>query len=1117
MNLLAIAALVSLCPSAPLFQAGSDPEGWDFLDYNGDGRMERVAVEDCPPGYSPEVLRLSGTVAVWLAKGGHLVDGTYVALYRERAAASRDADGVILFGGAFGDDLALEHNTKTMRPHLWLEQDNDTGISFRYAPAEGEDYAVAEAVAAGLVTDSWNETGWIWQKVQVEGGTARAKYWPAQAGEPDGWVLETAVALPGDRFGIRINSGDIDLAWFAADTEDIVIPAPAQYLYLPRSTVAFGEALPITLFTKGGDTQSVLYVIQDAQFTVVAEGNMESTPGAGRTSLKLPVTLPEGDYTIQMARSRDSTPTLARSFRVEAASDTVASLNARAALLGNLEKTPGTDKALREILLVARGLLAQAQAHHDAGDREKATAALRFVDETLAELHGPAGAALREADAPVDWESVPDTFDAQTGVGKPKHGVTEHYRMASRLRFGAIEAEAQSLVMGQAYPIRIPFEVLGVTPSGDYTIQVALRDSLGLRTIAQASLAPDPPTSQWQPGTTYWQEINLAIPRDDTRKKVAQSVVLDELHDLVVGVRDETTGAAVLLENDPGTQPGPIGRSYPAGRFYVSSAPLEIRDFNVVPGGDGDRVSLEILNRGAARSCQAHLRYLAPSGLPVVEQMQDVRLVADGRQPVTFSTHGNHRGRITAEIALWDERGLLTQAALALERNGVDGGRLQFTKTNHVEVTGDGFFTPVALTMESVPHPVDVAVRAGAEVLAAYDGLAENTTLRVPPHFGYYDITATSGDTVWHERLVATVVETAGGQLLVNGEPFIVKGLNVHGMDGGSSARTRALMRILKELGFNALRGDYPPRWQVDMAAEEGLAYTVLAPFSVASTAEIFGRQDGPPLATARALTRQFIARYRDSAGALLWNSCNEITGENIDFLLALYPLYGLHDPCQRPVHYANLYGQDLWQGQDVMAVNYYFSDTQKATDRHPLILRSAAIAAKHGLPMIYTEFNSYHGAVPTTGVEALDDLFTWGVEEAGMAGGFFYMLMDSDRHPGVLDGGYNTHRIMNDAFHRAFDDATIHVKGVEDHAAVLEVRNTRPFTLRGLALDVSLSGRAVEAPALPDLAPGESAALRLPLPEGAPDSAFTVSGELRLETHHGLPGRIPVHAVAHR
>jgi hypothetical protein len=184
MNSLLIAVSLSLFPAAAAFQSGGDLAAWDILDYEGDGLVERRTVVDCPPGYGPDVLHISGTLGVLLAKGGHLGDGTYVALYRERAAATKDADGVILFGGAYGNDVALEHNTKTVRPHLWLEQDNDTGFSFRRAPETGEDFSIAESVATGLVTDSWNVTGWIWQKVQVSGESVQAKYWPAQAAEP---------------------------------------------------------------------------------------------------------------------------------------------------------------------------------------------------------------------------------------------------------------------------------------------------------------------------------------------------------------------------------------------------------------------------------------------------------------------------------------------------------------------------------------------------------------------------------------------------------------------------------------------------------------------------------------------------------------------------------------------------------------------------------------------------------------------------------------------------------------------------------------------------------------------------------------------------------------------
>ena len=1134
MNCLALAALLAVYPSAPAFENSGTLDGWDLLDYRGDARIERVTVQDCPPGHGPEVLRLSGTVVLLLAKDRLQQDGTYVALYRERAAATDDADGVILFGGAFGDDLSLEHNTKTMRPHVWLEQDNDTGLSFRYAPPEGEDYALAEAVATGLVTDPWNETGWIWQKIQVTGNTARAKYWPAHRSEPADWALETAVELPGDRLGIRINSGAIDLAWFAAGAADLPVAAPANYLYLPRPAVADGEALPLTLFTQreAAATETLTFAVVDGGGETVAQGALDAplpagagtlrrilaAPGTPATadaqSIPLAAPLPQGAYTLQLIP--DGGAPLARPFRVEPESDVLATLRARETLLDTLEALADTEPAVAEVLQVARRLLDHALALHQGGKREDSGRTLRFADETLAELHGVAGAALRASGAPVDWANIPDTYDAATGVGEPKHGLADHYRMDSRLRFGAVDCDAASFIMGRTYTVRIPFEVLGTAPKDDYTIHLALRDPLGARTVAEAAITPAPPTSQWQPGEIYWQEAELSIPRDDTVKKVSQPVVLDEMHDLLVSVRAPATGTYVLLGNDPGAQPGRIGHAYAAARFYVASAPLEIVSLAHEPGDSADALAAAVINHGNRRECQARLSLLAPSGAPVLEQVYGLALDPGAHATLTCPVPARYRGQVTATLELLDGPALLTSATQAPAQTAP---RL-FSRATHMDRREDGLYTPVTLGDGFGDGPVTVTVRTNGDVRATFEDTRAGATLLLTPHFGYYDLTASRDGAAWHERLVATVVETEKGQLLVNGEPFIVKGVNVHALDSRSPARTRLMMEILKNLGFNSLRGDYPPRWQLDLADEVGLTYDVLAPFSVASTAEIFGRQDGPPLATARTLTRQFIARYRDSAAALLWNSCNEITDENIPFLLAQHPLYGLHDPYARPVHYANLYGQDLWQGQDVMGVNYYFSDTQRAADRHPLIERSAAIARKHGLPMIYTEYNSYHGAIPTTGVEAMEGLFTWGVEQAGMAGGYFYMLPDSDRHPGVIDNGYNTHRIMNDAFHRAFDDAEVCALGVEaaeggsGKVAVLEIRNRRPFTLRNLTLNLSVSGVPAMKAAVQDLPPGTSVQVGLPLPESAPGPSYTLEGSLTLETHHGLASRMPVRVI---
>jgi len=337
-------------------------------------------------------------------------------------------------------------------------------------------------------------------------------------------------------------------------------------------------------------------------------------------------------------------------------------------------------------------------------------------------------------------------------------------------------------------------------------------------------------------------------------------------------------------------------------------------------------------------------------------------------------------------------------------------------------------------------------------------------------------------------------------------------------MDGSSPERTASMMRIMRDLGFNAWRGDYPARWQIDLAYELNTVYTVLGPFSCTGTPEIFARQDGPPMATSRALSQAFAERYVDSAGVLLWNSCNEVGGETVDFLLSQYPVFRAVDPYDRPVHYANLYGQDFPQGQDVMGVNYYFGRGQRAVDRQPLIERSFDIARKDGLPLIFCEFNSFVGAVHSTGVDAMRDMFAWGVEH-GMAGGFQYMKGNSTSHPGVFDNGFNTHRIYDDAIIDAFADACVNLVGSNSDTIRLRIANKRRCTLRQMRLSLEVSGVPVETPALDDLDPLATVEFDVRLPDAAPGPApgpaHTIDGTLEFVTHFGFHCKVPISLVA--
>jgi len=248
----------------PLFEdRGETVDNWDALDLEGDAVVLPHADSASPPGYGPTTLQLQGTHLLLMAKGIHLSDGYIVALYREMDPRRADADGIILFGAQYEDDIAAAHNVKELRAHHWLEQDNDQGLQFRSVDDGGEEHTVAEVAGLGIVTDDWNRTGWIWQKVHLDGNRFRAKFWPVQETEPDSWQIQAEdEAYSGGRVGIRIASASIRLAYFAASSTDMVIVPPKAYLFSSTSRTTRTDRLSFTLFTCSEKPCSIDYSLR---------------------------------------------------------------------------------------------------------------------------------------------------------------------------------------------------------------------------------------------------------------------------------------------------------------------------------------------------------------------------------------------------------------------------------------------------------------------------------------------------------------------------------------------------------------------------------------------------------------------------------------------------------------------------------------------------------------------------------------------------------------------------------------------------------------------------------------------------------------------------------------
>lgn len=817
-------------------------EAWDVLDFKGDAIVNLSTDSTVPPEYGPEVLLVKGDHVLALAKSLRIFEGTILVLYKEQDPRDRDADGILVFNAQYGDDMSVEHNTKTIRPMIWLEQDNDSGVHLRAKGNDGNETVYAEQSGVGLVTDKWNKTNWIWQKVNLRGSMVSAKYWPAHEVEPVAWTLQTSLPeiRPG-RIGFRIGSGDVAIAFFAYDSEDITPQAPAVYMTPQTEQAVAGQPIPLYLFC-----------------------NIEFATGMYQ-------------------------------FALEQDGEVVAETSVSAAFLGSqfehqIVIVPPDSNSVWEHAIIIKGAVN--------------TQGTRVV------LSGPKGAAIASCELTC----------------------TDHGALLSRLAALQLQTSKKSGVISSIYD----------------------REAMHYE-IARAHLA-------------------LAASR---------------------------------------------------------------------------------LEEGSPEGAERALHYAANA-------------VRQGRQ--------------------WGEAPVESQ---------------RLWRTNTVLQTDAGPRVLVFGKLGTRADSVQFEFYGDGKLLGSGTGAQLRSGIMVQPYLGLYEVVCNAPDKVaanYPSQLIATIVEVKDSQILLNGEPFLVKGVNVHSLDQRSPERSLAMIRKLKQLGFNMLRGDHPPLWQVEMAYEENMAWSILAPFSCKATDEIFATLGESPMVAARDKTEEFIETYRDMPGVLLWNSCNEITNETTDFLVSMYPLYKHLDPYGRPVHYANLYGQDRWQGQDVMAVNYYFAPGQTPEDRHPLIERSIALAKAHGLPIIYTEYNSYHGPVPETGVQAIYGLFAWGIDN-GMSGGFLYDKWMSDKHPGVFDQDLNVDPGMEAAFIDVFADARMEIMEHTEGGVKLQIVNKRPFTLRNFLIAFDGDNTVMD---LPDIPPKEAAIIT------KPGLHETLTGQMQFITHHGFQCKVP-------
>lgn len=1098
------------CPEttaqAPEFETHCQSlDSWQTLDLVGDSRIANEADPSVPAGYGPRVIRIEGGELFLLVKGFEVQQGCLLTLWKDNDSRGLDADGVLTFAARYPLDLAVAGNLKERARHVWVEQDGDEGFQIKEELGTEKPAVRASLSGMGITDGEWNLFGWMWQKVRIDESGVAAKFWAFGTPEPSEWSIHIEGWLPDPgRVGLKVFSGSASIAYFALSREEISPP-------LPDAVVA--------------GSPPVAYSLDSVRFA--ASINLEQPLPSGRVQLirtdgtkefllgEVSRNLPEGNSSFVFGKGGEEVrlgteASLGRTqFRLEVLnrlSERI--LDATCAV--ELCSAGQVESTLAGMESEARSRLSAFSTYEDAAATEPlaALAHLRHARERVARSR------IAEAERSIDLAAEALDRDAQL------------------IPFACdrISIPALSWVMGDAQEIEVTWRATSDPPTEKLTARLTLTDDLRVETPLSADL-PIPATA-WA-GNRPTTRFVLPIPHEfppGSETPIARPALREGYHRLWISLhRPDGTPEWIDL---PGAEVGSFTNRYEVARVYVTQNPVRIDAISVGPNLQDEVGSLGVdLTHLGTEPLYANLvtTLLTPSGRPVWTGVQSLTLEAAGKMSLDLPIEKfRWFGDLVVAVRVERDGVLLTEASRKIAQPAPEGWKLSLSRGLETLFRAGSHFVPLKLNA-TVPPGVSGAVRleVGNAGSVLFDdrvdfllGQPGEKQIEVPPALGTNNATLTVADRrgeKWSTEVSypAPVFENRAGVLHLNGEPFIVKGVNVHGMISDSPERSRHVMRFLKDIGFNSLRGDYPPVWQMEMAEEENLGYMVLAPFSVTNTNELESRLDPHAYARAREITRRFIRTYRDEGGVWFWNSCNEIEGNLDDFLVNLYALYRAMDPARRPVVYANLYGQDRTIGQDLMAVNYYFGPPQRAVDRQPLLARSLDVASKAGIPCIFTEFNSWYGPVYSTGAEAVRDLFEYGVE-LGMAGGYLFMLGEhGDRHPGAVIsvGNLWTNPTFDAALRGAFKDARVTLDSASETEVRIRVENVRPFTLRKIRYRVVEGGVERLSGELPDVSPrAVSEFPPIPVP---PADAHVLEVELEFESHYGLRSKITERVLA--
>jgi beta-glucuronidase len=249
--------------------------------------------------------------------------------------------------------------------------------------------------------------------------------------------------------------------------------------------------------------------------------------------------------------------------------------------------------------------------------------------------------------------------------------------------------------------------------------------------------------------------------------------------------------------------------------------------------------------------------------------------IADGIP--TLQTDWWNYGGITGELSL-----------IEVPERFFDEFDLHLKKGMRDEIEGWAHFagapagTEVTLSMQEQDRTIRMTSKTDADGRATLHFADAHLRLWSPDQPALYTITLTAGEDRLEDEMGFRSIEVRGTQILLNGQPIFLKGINIHAeapLHGGraySEQDAETLLGWAHELGANFVRLAHYPHSQRMTRLADRLGILVWSEIPVYWACHF---EDPAVLSKAQAQLSEMIRRDRDKSSVILWSVANETPG----------------------------------------------------------------------------------------------------------------------------------------------------------------------------------------------------------------------------------------------